>query len=93
MRHHLSFDKFKEESLKNPKIKTEYDRQQPEFAIIDALIKSRIKNNLTQKQLANKMGTKQSVISRLEIGRANPTFSFLKRLAKALNSNLEIRFN
>ena len=93
MRHHLSFDKFKEESLKNPKIKAEYDRQQPEFAIIDALIKSRAKNNLTQRQLANKMGTKQSVISRLEIGRANPTFSFLKRLAKALNSNLEIRFN
>lgn len=93
MRHHLSFDKFKEESLKNPKIKAEYDRQQPEFAIIDALIKSRIKNNLTQRQLANRMGTKQSVISRLEIGRANPTFSFLKRLAKALNCNLEIRFN
>lgn len=93
MRHHLSFDKFKEESLKNPKIKAAYDKLQPEFAIIDALIKSRVKNNMTQRQLANKMGTKQSVISRLEIGRANPTFSFLKRLAKALNSNLEINFN
>lgn len=93
MRHHLSFDKFLRDSLKNPKIKAEYDKIQPEFALIDALIKSRAKNNMTQRQLANKMGTKQSVISRLEIGRANPTFSFLKRLAKALNSNLEIRFN
>ena len=92
MRHRLSFDKFLKDSLKNPKIKAEYDKLQPEFALIDALIKSRAKNNLTQRQLANKMGTKQSVISRLEIGRANPTFSFLKRLAKALNSNLEIRF-
>ena len=93
MRHHLSFDKFLKDSLKNPKIKAEYDKLQPEFALIDALIKSRTKNNMTQRQLANKMGTKQSVISRLEIGRANPTFSFLKRLAKALDSNLEIRFN
>lgn len=92
MRHHLSFDKFLRDSLKNPKIKAEYDKIQPEFALIDALIKSRAKNNMTQRQLANKMGTKQSVISRLEIGRANPTFSFLKRLAKALNSNLEIKF-
>lgn len=92
MRHHLSFDKFLKDSLKNPKIKAEYDKIQPEFALIDALIKSRAKNNMTQRQLANKMGTKQSVISRLEIGRANPTFSFLKRLAKALNSNLEIKF-
>ncbi len=93
MRHHLSFDKFLRDSLKNPKIKAEYDKIQPEFALINALIKSRAKNNMTQRQLANKMGTKQSVISRLEIGRANPTFSFLKRLAKALNSNLEISFN
>ena len=93
MRHHLSFDKFLKDSLKNPKIKAEYDKLQPEFALIDALIKSRAKNNMTQRQLANKMGTKQSVISRLEIGRANPTLSFLKRLAKALNSKLEIRFS
>jgi len=93
IRKHLDFNEFLKDSLKNPKIKAEYDKLQPEFALIDALIKSRAKNNLTQRQLANKMGTKQSVISRLEIGRANPTFSFLKRLAKALNSNLEIRFN
>jgi len=93
MRHHLSFDDFLKDSLKNPKIKAEYDKLQPEFALIDALIKSRAKNNMTQRQLANKMGTKQSVISRLEIGRANPTLSFLKRLAKALNSKLEIRFS
>lgn len=93
MRKHLSFDTYKKQVLKDPKLKAEYDRLQPEFAIIDALIKSRIKNNLTQKELAKKIGTKQSVISRLEIGRANPTFSFLKRLAKALNTNLEIRFN
>lgn len=92
-RHHLDFDEFLKESLKNPKIKAEYDKLQPEFALIDAIIKSRVKYGLTQKALAVKMGTKQSVISRIEIGRANPTFAFLKRLAKALNSNLEIRFN
>ena len=89
---HLDFDVYLKKALKNPRIKAEYDRLQPEFALIDALIQARAKKNLTQKQLAKKIGTKQSVISRLEIGRANPTFSFLKRLAKALNTNLEIRF-
>ena len=92
-RKHLNFDTFLKQALKDPKVKAEYDRLQPEFALIDAMIKSRAKYGLTQKALAVKMGTKQSVISRIEIGRANPTFSFLKRLAKALNSNLEIRFN
>lgn len=92
-RNRLDFDVYKKQALKDPKLKGEYDRLQPEFALINAIIRSRAKYGLTQKALAKKIGTKQSVISRIEIGRANPTFSFLKRLAKALNSNLEIRFN
>ena len=45
------------------------------------------------KELAEKIGTKQSVISRLESGRANPSVAFLKKLAEALHSRLEIKFN
>lgn len=89
---HLSFDNFLKESLKNPKIKAEYDRLQPEFAVINAIISARRKKGVTQEVLAQKLGTKQSVISRLESGRANPSIMFLKRLAQALNTHLEIRF-
>lgn len=92
-RHHLSFDKFLKESLKNPKLKAEYDRLQPEFALIRAMLDARMKKGLTQAKLAKRMGTKQSVISRVEIGKANPTVSFLKKLADALHTRLEIRFN
>ncbi len=91
-RHHRDFDDFLKESLKNPKIKAEYDHLQPEFAVINALIEARKNEGLTQKVLARKMGTKQSVISRLENGRANPSVAFLKKLAQALNSHLEIKF-
>lgn len=91
-RRHLDFDKFLKESLKNPKIKAEYDRLQPEFELINAVIQARVKKGLTQDKLAQKIGTKQSVISRLESGRANPSVAFLKRLAQALNSHLEIKF-
>lgn len=92
MRKHLDFDEFLKESLKDPKIKTEYDRLQPEFALIEAVLKARKEKRLTQKDLAEKIGTKQSVISRLEKGHANPTVTFLKKLAQALHTNLEIRF-
>ena len=92
-RQHLDFDKFLKESLKNPKVKAEYDKLKPEYALISAIIGARSKKKLTQKDLARKMGTKQSVISRLESGNANPSFGFLKRLAKALNSDLEIKFS
>lgn len=91
-RKHRDFDDFLKESLKNPKIKAEYDRLQPEFAVIQAVIDARRNKGLSQKELANKVGTKQSVISRLESGRANPSVNFLKKLAQALNSHLEINF-
>lgn len=90
---HLDFDVWKKQALKNPKIKAEYERLQPEFAVIRAVLDARTKKGMTQARLAEKIGTKQSVISRLEKGRANPTISFLQKLAQALGTSLEIRFN
>ncbi len=87
-RKHIDFEVWEKEALKDPKLRAEYDKLQPQFAILRA----RIEKRLTQKELAQKIGTKQSVISRLESGRANPSIAFLKKLAQALNSHLEIRF-
>ena len=91
-RQHLDFEVWKKRALKNPKVKAEYDRLQPEFALIQAMLDARIQKGVTQKELAKRMNTKQSVISRLESGRANPSVAFLKKLAQALNSHLEIKF-
>lgn len=91
-RQHLDFATWKEEALKDPALKAEYNRLQPEFAVIRAIIEARIKKGVTQEELAKKIGTKQSVISRLESGMANPSMAFLKKLADGLNSNLEIKF-
>lgn len=91
-RKHRDFNDFLKESLRNPKIKVEYDKLQPEFAMIQAVIDARVKKGVSQEELAQRIGTKQSVISRLESGRANPSLGFLKRLAQALNTHLEIRF-
>ena len=91
-RHHLDFNVWKKEALKNLHFKAEYDKQQPEFAVIEAMIKARMKKTLSQEELAKKIGTKQAVISRLETGRGNPSVAFLKKFATALNTRLEIRF-
>lgn len=88
----MAWTAFRKELMKNPKVKNEYDRLQPEYALINAIYSARIKKGLTQAKLAIKLGTKQSVISRLESGRANPSLDFIKRLAQALNSHLEINF-
>lgn len=91
-RQHLDFDTWEKEALKDPEIRAEYERQQPEFALIQAMLDARIKKGVTQKEIARRMKTKQSVISRLETGNANPSVRFLKKLAKALHTTLEIRF-
>ena len=51
---------WEKEALKNPKFKAEYDKLQPEFAVIRAVIDARMKRGITQEKLARKMGTKQS---------------------------------
>lgn len=91
-RDYLDFEDWRRESLKDPEIRAEYEKQQPEFALIQAMLDARMRKGITQKEIARRMKTKQSVISRLETGNANPSVAFLKKLASALNTNLEIRF-
>ena len=91
-RNHLDFDEFLNDSLKEKLIKAQYDIYHPEFAVITAIIEARRKHGLTQKKLAEKIGTTQSVIARLESGNANPSLAVLTKIAKALDAKLEIKF-
>ncbi|MBT6069408.1 helix-turn-helix transcriptional regulator [Candidatus Peregrinibacteria bacterium] len=84
---------LKSRLLKDEKIKREYDALGLEFAIAGAIIEKRLKNGLTQAELAEKIGTKQSAISRLESGAYNPSITFLQKIAKALNLDLTISFS
>ncbi len=65
-----------------------YEQLGPEFALIEALIARRIEQRLTQEDLARRIGTRQSAISRLERGEANPTLGFLKKVAAALDASV-----
>jgi ribosome-binding protein aMBF1 (putative translation factor) len=89
---YILFDDYLKESLEDPEFKAEYENLQPEFDLIRQLIDKRIEKNMTQKDLAEKIGTKQSAISRLESFDANPSFKFLKKVAKAFDAKLKISF-
>lgn len=86
-----NYIKLKNEALKDPKVKEAYDSLELEFSIIRQIINKRLKRGISQKDLAKKIGTKQSAISRLESGRYNPTLSFLSKISEALDSKLEIK--
>ena len=88
----ISHTEVMEKWMKNPAFKKAYDALEPEYAIIRQIIRQRINLKMSQKDLAKRLGTKQSAVSRLESGTYNPTLSFLKKLGKALDSDLVISF-
>ena len=74
-------DRLEAELLKDPEFKAEYDALEPEYELIRQIISARTEKKMTQKQLAEKIGTKQSNIARLESGNYNPSFQFLQKVA------------
>jgi ribosome-binding protein aMBF1 (putative translation factor) len=78
--------------LENPKVRAALEENELEYQIARSLIEARIKHNLTQAELAEKLNTKQSVISRVESAKTTPSLSFLKRVADVLGTSLQVQF-
>ncbi len=89
----MEWEEFKKKRFKeNPKLKEEYDKLELEYKIKSQIIDLRRKKKLTQKQLAELMGTRQPSVARLESGEYNPSLEFLKKVADILDTDLDIRF-
>jgi len=86
----MNFKQFKQNALKNPKVRHEYDALQEEFSLIDQLITMRTKAGLTQEDVAKKLGTNKSNISRLERGRSNPSWETLNKYAAACGFRVKL---
>ena len=85
-----SYKHLRSKLLKNKEFRKAYDALEPEFFLVQAIIEKRIKKGLTQAALAQKIGTKQSAIARLESGSYNPTLAFLEKVAKALDAHVMV---
>lgn len=57
------------------------------FAISEKIINYRKENNLTQKELADILNVNQTMISKLESGRYNPTFKVIYNISRKLQSS------
>ncbi|OGH11748.1 MAG: hypothetical protein A2857_03775 [Candidatus Levybacteria bacterium RIFCSPHIGHO2_01_FULL_36_15] len=79
-----------EKRLKNPKFKKEWEDSETEYQLACKLIEARLKKGMSQRDLAQKVGTSQAAISRIESMNGNPSLSFLKRISAALGSKLQI---
>ena len=87
-----SWQEVKKNLLMNKKYREAYEKMKPEYELANSLIKIRLKKKLSQKKLAEKIGTKQPVISRLETMSSRPSLSILSKISKALDVKLRVYF-
>lgn len=87
------WEEHKKELMKDPEFRQALKELRPEYEAAKAMIEARIKYDLTQKELALKMDTKQSVISRVENMQTTPSLSFLKRFAGVFGGKISLKFS
>ncbi|MDO8570393.1 MAG: helix-turn-helix transcriptional regulator [Candidatus Daviesbacteria bacterium] len=87
------WDVLEKELLSDKATKKEFDKLVPRYVVISQLIEARIKNKMTQLDVANKVGTKQSAIARLESGSVNPSLEFLQRISQVMGYKLTIHLS
>ena len=86
------FRKNLDKQMEDPEFAAEYEAMRPEYDAVRAVIAARLERNMTQKELAERTGIRQSNISRIESGASSPTIDTLARIAAGLGKQLRIDF-
>ena len=92
----MTHEELKQKALQNKNVKSEYDKLDVEFQLLNEMLTARKEAGLNQSQIAELMGTKQASITRLESslssGAHSPSLTTLKKYADAVGCHLDIRF-
>ena len=87
----MNWQTHKKQLLNKPEFKKALKDIEPEFQIAKAVIEARMNQGLSQKDLAQQLHTKQSVISRVENAKTTPSLTFLKKLSRVLNISFQVQ--
>jgi transcriptional regulator with XRE-family HTH domain len=86
----MNWKEHKKKLLEDPEFRKEYEALEPEYKLASSLIRLRLAKGLTQEQLAKLLNTKQESIARLESGSSLPSLSTVRKVADALDAEVEI---
>ena len=86
----VKLSEVKELLMKDEQFKEEYEKLKPRYDVISQIIEERSKQSITQEELALRVGTQKSNISRLESGTYNPSLDFLIKVAHSLGKEMQI---
>lgn len=93
MKNWTDFEELKQEWMHDPEFKQNFDHLAFEHKVALELIKARSQAGLTQSEVAQRMGTNQSVIARIESGKSLPSLKTLFKYAKATQCTLDVKFH
>jgi DNA-binding XRE family transcriptional regulator len=82
---------IKAQMLADPATRAEYDALAPEFETARELVAARAEAGLSQAEVAQRMGTTQSTIARLESGKRPPSLRTVQRYAQAVGCRAVVR--
>lgn len=86
-------DHIEHNSSRSPRYRQEQDRLRPFEQLARVVIMRRARLQLSQQDLAKRMGTTASVISRIESGQHRTSTETLRRLAEALEGHAVVGFD
>lgn len=89
----LTHKQLRAKALRRSDVKAEFVKMGEEIGLLDEFLKARAERGLTQAQVAERIGTTQSAVARMESGRGkhSPSLATLSRYAEALGCRLEVR--
>lgn len=87
---YLSLEEFETELMQDPKFVEYRKAKQMEQTMLAQLKQARLKQKLSQSEIASRTGIKTQNISRLERGMVSPTFDTLARYAIALGATFKL---
>lgn len=86
-----TLDDYINKRLKDSEFKKEWIKSESQYQLTRQLIKARLEKDLSQRKLAQKANTTQTVISRVENMSVNPSLRLLDKVARALGKRLEVK--
>jgi transcriptional regulator with XRE-family HTH domain len=89
----LTHGELRSRALERDDVRAEYAGLDEEFAFLDEFLKARAAAGMSQAEIAERMGTTQSAIARLESsrGKHSPSLATLRKYARALGFRIDLR--
>lgn len=88
----VSYSLLKKKYLENAEVKQEYDALELRYRIAMEIARLRRDKKVTQAELAARLKTTTSVVSRIESGNQNVSVDMVEKIAEALGKTVEILF-